>query len=197
MKLNANRIILILSVLILAGGMAALAGAFLAKKPAQDIAGLGGPFKLLNQNGEEVDDTLFQGKPTLLFFGYTHCPDICPTKLYEAAQFMQSLGADADKINVVFTSIDPERDTPALLKDYLSSFDPRIVGLTGPTPAIASFARSWRAFYRKADIHGDDYSMDHTAALYLLDKAGHFVTLIDLERAPDRAAALVKTQLQS
>lgn len=197
MKFTANRFILLLSALILAGGIATLGGAFLATGSKQGAGALGGPFSLVNQNGEKVDQRLFTGKPTLLFFGYTHCPDICPTKLFEVAQLMQKLGKDADRLNIVFTSIDPERDSPELLKDYLGSFDPRFVGLTGSPEAIASFAKSWRAYYRKAEPSENGYSMDHTAALYLLDKSGQFSTLIDLERAPDRAEAMVKAALQS
>lgn len=192
MKFSATRIIFMLSLVILAGGLAALSGALLSGKNRPDGAGLGGPFSLIDHNGRSVDQTILAGKPTLLFFGFTHCPDICPTKLYEMAQFITRLGPDGKRLNVVFASVDPERDTPDLLKAYLSGFNDHFIGLTGSNEAMAAFAKSWRAFYRKVGDTPGSYSIDHTAAVYVLDNKGRFVGLIDMERAPDKAMTMVK-----
>lgn len=194
-QLTANRLVLLLSLLILAGGLAALSWTFTSGRNQPPVANLGGPFSLIDQNGRTVDQTILAGKPTLLFFGYTHCPDICPTRLYEMAQFVARMGPQGKRLNVVFASVDPERDTPDLLKGYLSGFSDDFIGLTGSSQAVAAFARSWRAFYRKVGDTPDSYSMDHTAAIYVLDKKSAFVALIDIEKAPDKAMALLLTLL--
>ena len=195
MTRTASRIVFALSLLILAGGVVTLSAVLLRNGQNREITALGGPFRLIDQSGRGVDEKVLVGKPTILFFGYTHCPDICPTRLYEMAQFVAMLGPEGGRLNVVFASIDPERDTPALLKDYLAGFNDRFIGLTGSPEAVAAFAKAWRAFYRKVANGSDNYTMDHTAALYLLDKKGQFVALIDIERAPDKASAMVKTLL--
>src|SRR6476646_8346800 len=105
-------------------------------KVAQPAA-IGGSFQLTDQNGASVTDKSLKGKPTLIFFGFTHCPDVCPTSLFELSELLKAMGEDADRVNAYFISVDPERDTPAAMKDYLSSFDPHLRGLTGDTEAIA------------------------------------------------------------
>ena len=138
MIMRLPRLVLVLSALLV--GLILLATTLLltnANRQSQPNLGIGGPFRLINQEGIEVSERDFLGRPSLVFFGYTHCPDICPTKLLEVSEIFRALGADK-KINALFMTIDPERDTPALLKDYLSSFDPRIVGLTGTPEAIPS-----------------------------------------------------------
>ena len=151
-------------------------------------AAIGGPFHLIDQNGRAVSDQDFRGKPLLVFFGYTHCPDVCPTTLFDVSEVMRRLGPEADRAAALFITVDPQRDTPATLKDYLSSFDPHLRGLTGSTDATAAVAKAYRVYYKKVPTEGDDYTMDHTAIVYLMDKDGHFVAPFSLRRTPEAAA---------
>ena len=151
-------------------------------------AAIGGPFHLIDQDGRAVSDQDFRGKPLLVFFGYTHCPDVCPTTLFDVSEVMRRLGPEADRAAALFITVDPQRDTPATLKDYLSSFDPHLRGLTGSTDATAAVAKAYRVYYKKVPTEGDDYTMDHTAIVYLMDKDGHFVAPISLRRNPEAAA---------
>jgi len=150
---------------------------------------VGGPFQLTDQDGKPISDESFRGKPFLVFFGFTHCPDICPTTLFEVSEVMRALGPDADRTAALFISVDPERDTPAKLKDYLSSFDPHLRGATGSPETIAAVAKSYRVYYKKVPTEKDDYTMDHTAIVYLMDKSGRFVAPFNLRRPPEQAAA--------
>ncbi|QFU14743.1 SCO family protein [Microvirga thermotolerans] len=150
---------------------------------------VGGPFSLVNHRGERVTQDTFKGKPTAYFFGFTHCPEVCPTTLFEMSQHLKDLGPDADRLNVVFVTVDPERDTPELLKTYMESFDPRIVALTGTPEEIASAAKSFRIAYRKVPTEGGNYTMEHTASVIVTDAKGELVTLIDYhEEAPSALA---------
>jgi len=151
-------------------------------------AAIGGPFHLIDQDGRAVSDEDFRGKPLLVFFGYTHCPDVCPTTLFDVSEVMRRLGPEADRAAALFITVDPQRDTPATLKDYLSSFDPHLRGLTGSTDATAAVAKAYRVYYKKVPTEGDDYTMDHTAIVYLMDKDGHFVAPFSLRRTPEAAA---------
>ena len=154
------------------------------------VAGIGGPFSLIDQNGGTFTEASLQGRPTLLFFGYTFCPDVCPTTLLEAETWMKELGADADRLRVVFVSVDPERDTPDVLAGYVSNFDPRIIGLTGPADEVAQAAADFRATYRRVDKEGGDYRMDHTAGVFLFHPDGRFASIIDFHE--DRRFAVPK-----
>lgn len=157
-------------------------------------AGIGGPFALVDQDGLGVTQADVAGRPFIVFFGYTHCPDVCPTTLTDLTGLLQALGPD-QALPVLFVTIDPERDTPAVLKSYLSSFDPRIRGLTGPPDAITAAEKAYRVYAKKVPTGTDDYSMDHTAVIYLMDKAGRFVAALNLDQAPQAAAAEVKRDL--
>jgi protein SCO1/2 len=152
-------------------------------------AAIGGPFHLVDQDGRTVSDQDFRGKPLLVFFGYTHCPDVCPTTLFDVSEVMRRLGPEADRAAALFITVDPQRDTPATLKDYLSSFDPHLRGLTGSTDATAAVAKAYRVYYKKVPTEGDDYTMDHTAIVYLMDKQGNFVAPFSLRRRPEDSAA--------
>ena len=163
-------------------------------KVAQPAA-IGGPFQLTDQNGKAVTDKNLKGKPTLIFFGYTHCPDVCPTSLFEISEVLRAMGKDADKVNAVFISVDPERDTPATMKDYLSSFDPHLKGLTGDPTAVAKVLSAYRVYARKVPLKDGDYTMDHTALIYLMDRDGHFVAPFNLKRTPEEAAKDLKRYL--
>ena len=163
-------------------------------KVAQPAA-IGGPFQLTDQHGKAVTDKNLKGKPTLIFFGYTHCPDVCPTSLFEISEVLRAMGKDADKVNAVFISVDPERDTPATMKDYLSSFDPHLEGLSGDPEAIANVIKSYRVYAKKVPTKDGDYTMDHTALIYLMDRDGRFVSPFNLKRTPEEAAADLKRYL--
>ncbi|SCB54379.1 protein SCO1/2 [Bradyrhizobium shewense] len=163
-------------------------------KVAQPAA-IGGPFQLTDQNGKAVTDKSLKGKPTLIFFGYTHCPDVCPTSLFEISEVLRAMGKDADKVNAVFISVDPERDTPATMKDYLSSFDPHLEGLSGNPAETAKVISSYRVYAKKVPTKDGDYTMDHTALIYLMDRDGRFVSPFNLKRTPDEAAADLKKYL--
>ena len=163
--------------------------------PSAGAAAIGGPFSLVDQNGRTVTDKDMRGHPFLVFFGFTHCPDVCPTALFEISEVFGKLGPDAQKVGALFVTIDPERDTPAAMKDYLSSFNPRLVGLTGDPAAIAAVAKEYRVYVKKVPLDNGEYTMDHTALVYLMDKEGRFVTPFNLKRTPDDAAADLRRYL--
>jgi protein SCO1/2 len=159
------------------------------------IAAVGGPFHLEDQNGKPVSDEDLKGRPYLVFFGYTHCPDICPTTLFDISQVMQKLGEDADRAGALFITVDPERDTPAVLKDYLSNFDPHLRGLTGDAAAVNAAIKAYRVYAKKIPLENGDYTMDHTAVVYLMDKDGRFVAPFNLKQTPEAAAAQLRRYL--
>jgi protein SCO1 len=150
---------------------------------------IGGPFNLVDQDGKPITDQDMKGRPFLVFFGYTHCPDICPTTLFELSEVLHAMGKDADRVHALFVTVDPDRDTPAVMKDYLSSFDPHLRGVTGDQQAIAVAEKEYRVYAKKVPIDHGDYSMDHTALVYLMNKQGRFVAPFNLKRKPAEAAA--------
>src|SRR5436189_1224836 len=131
------------------------------------VSTVGGPFKLVDQNDKPITEQDFKGEPFLVFFGFTHCPDVCPTTLFEVSEIFRALGPDAKNLRAMFVTVDPERDTPAVLKDYLASFAPRIIGVTGDTDAIAAAEKSYRVYAKKVPTDSG-YTMDHTAIVYLM-----------------------------
>jgi protein SCO1/2 len=135
------------------------------------------------------------GKPSIVFFGFTHCPDVCPTALFEMSEVLRAMGSDADKVNAYFVSVDPERDTPAVMKDYLSSFDPHLKALTGSPDEVAKVISAYRVYAKKIPLKDGDYTMDHTALIYLMDRNGNFVRPFNLKRTPEEAAAELKRYL--
>jgi protein SCO1 len=158
-------------------------------------AAIGGPFQLSDQSGAAVTEKSLVGRPTLIFFGFTHCPDVCPTALFEISEILRAMGKDADRVNAYFVSVDPERDSKEAMKDYLSSFDPHLKGLTGDPDAIAKVLSVYRVYAKKVPLKDGDYTMDHTALTYLMDRDGHFVAPFNLNRTPDEAAADLKRYL--
>lgn len=150
---------------------------------------IGGAFTATRQDGARVNEAILKGKPTLMFFGFTHCPDICPTTLFDVSEIFRALGPDADKAQGVFVTVDPERDDPAQMKLYLSSFDPHILGLSGTAEETAAILKAYRVYARKVPLDGKDYTMDHTALVYLIDRNGHFVSTFNMKRKPADAAA--------
>ena len=141
------------------------------------VARIGGPFTLTSQNGTTFTDADLVGRPYAIFFGFTHCPDICPTTLLDMSSRLDELKADADKLRMVFVSVDPERDTPAFLAEYMKSFDKHIVGLTGTPAQVATIAKAYRVIYEKVGS-GRDYTVNHTATVYLFDAKGNFASTI-------------------
>lgn len=155
------------------------------------MTSVGGPFTLVDHHGKAVTEKDFLGKPFLVFFGFTHCPDICPTTLFETTQRLQALGSDADKLNVLFITVDPERDTPDQLKLYLSSFDPRITGLSGTLEQVDIAAKVFKAYYRKVPTEGS-YTMDHLSIIYMMNRQGHLEGIITNQEPEPAAIAKLK-----
>ena len=190
MTARMSQILLILSAFVLVvftGVVLYATGNFNVAGPASSA--IGGPFKLIDQNGNSITDADIKGRPFLVFFGYTHCPDVCPTTLFDVSEVMRALGKVADRTGALFVTVDPERDTPAVMKDYLSSFDPHLRGATGDRAAIDAAEKAYRVYAKKVPTENGDYTMDHTALVYLMDKQGRFVAPFSLKRRPEEAAA--------
>jgi protein SCO1/2 len=192
MNAPAGRVFLVLAAF--ATGLLVCLGAILlvtgrGAGPVALSAAVGGPFQLVDEDGKAFGDQNLKGKPFLVFFGFVRCPEVCPTTLFEMSEVIRSLGKDADRAGALLISVDPERDTPASLKDYLSSFDPHLKGLTGDPAAIAAVAKAYRVYYKKVPLETGDYTVDHTAVVYLMDKDGRFVAPFNLKRTAQAAAA--------
>ncbi|WP_424137713.1 SCO family protein [Roseomonas chloroacetimidivorans] len=159
----------------------------------QTAVAIGGPFSLTDHRGRAVTERDFAGKPSAVFFGFTFCPDVCPTTLANMTAQMDALGPDADRINWLLISVDHERDTPQVLAQYLEPFDSRIVGLTGTEQQVEGAARSFQVQYRRVPLEGGGYTMDHSASVFLLDAAGRFAGTLDYEES--QAVATEKLRL--
>jgi protein SCO1/2 len=177
-----------LALAIAAGGLVLLAILWAAMWPTSAPRSLiGGPFALETGDGKTITDASLRGEPFLVYFGYTHCPDVCPTEL---AAISDVLRAMPDKrVKALFITVDPERDTPAVMADYVSSFDNRIIGLSGSPQAIAQVEKDYRVYSRKADPQPNgDYSMDHSSVIYLMDSKGAFAEVFRVDRPPEQSA---------
>lgn len=164
---------------------------WLTNRPTVEASGFGGgTYALVDQRGNAVDQTMFQGHPSALFFGFTHCPEVCPTTMAEMSGWFEQLGDEGKDLQAYFVSIDPERDTPAILGDYVSWVSDRITGVTGTPEEIAKMAKAWGVYYAKVPLEGEDYTMDHTASVFLLDANGQFQSTIAYRE--DSAIALQK-----
>ncbi|WP_338661895.1 SCO family protein [Pararoseomonas sp. SCSIO 73927] len=210
-----------IAVLVLILGLGAVWGAaFLARKPGEDLGAafarlaggasapsaggvalpggvsVGGPFTLVDGDGRTVTEADLRGKLALVFFGYTFCPDVCPTELQAVAQAMDLLGPQAEAVRPVFVSIDPERDTPAKIKDYVALFHPSILGLTGTQAQVAAAARAWRVYYAKVTPPGaSEYLMDHSSFTYLMGRDGSLRNLFRPGVSPEEMATAIRAQL--
>ena len=153
---------------------------------------IGGPFHLIDQNGKPVSDADLKGKWQLVFFGYTHCPDTCPTTMNEISLALDRLGAKGKEVGVVFITVDPERDTPAVLKSYVESFDASVLALTGSDQAVAQAAKDYRVYYAKHPRPDGGYDMDHSAVVYVMDPQGRFTATF----TPDSGADAIVERLQ-
>lgn len=159
-------------------------------------ADIGGPFTLTDQNGKRVDESLLKGKWTVVFFGFTYCPDVCPTTLQALAATKQQLGDQARDLQVVFITIDPERDTPPALKAYLANAGlPEAIGLTGTPAEIDAAAKAYRIYYAKRG-EGSDYTMDHSTAAYLMNPQGAFSRAIPYGMSPSQKAKVIRDAMQ-
>jgi protein SCO1/2 len=149
---------------------------------------VGGPFALVDGAGKTVTDADFRGRWMLVYFGYTHCPDACPTALNDVAVALGKLGAKKAKLVPIFITVDPARDTAALMKDYVASFGPEFVGLTGTDAALQSVEKEYRVYAAKHPLEDGDYAMDHSSYIYVMDPRGRFVTTFTHETSPDEMA---------
>jgi protein SCO1 len=187
--------VLLAGILILAAGT--LLGLALRETPKGAggtllASAIGGPFHLIDQNGKPVSDTDLKGKWQLLFFGYTHCPDTCPTALNEISLALDRLGKKRDEVEIVFITVDPERDTPQVLKSYVESFDAPIIALTGNPDQVAQAAKAYRVYYAKHPRPDGGYDMDHSAVIYIMDPQGRFTATF----TPDATADAMAERLQ-
>jgi protein SCO1 len=187
--------------IVLAAVLVVAAGALLAlavRETPRGAAGtalasaIGGPFRLIDQNGKPVSDADLKGKWQLVFFGYTHCPDTCPTALNEISLALDQLGVKRDEVEIVFITVDPERDTPAVMKAYVQSFDARIIALTGSPDAVAQAAKAYRVYYAKHPRGDGEYDMDHSAVIYVMNPEGRFTATF----TPDSTADAIAQRLQ-
>ena len=160
------------------------------RSQVQEVARIGGPFTLVDDTGSAVTEKTLAGRPSAIYFGYTFCPEVCPTTLLDLSNWIKQLGPDADKINYAFVTIDPERDTPASMHLYLSSFDKHIRGYTGTPEQIAKIAKEYRVYYKKIPTGDGGYVMDHTTLIYLMGSDGKFVSIIAYQE--NDATALAK-----
>lgn len=152
----------------------------------------GAPFTLVDQKGKEITEAAFRGHPSALFFGFTHCPEVCPTTLFELDGWLKAMGDEGKDIRAYFVSVDPERDTPEVMDLYVSNVSDRITGITGDPAKVAAMVKSFGIFSRKVELEGGDYTMDHTASILLLDEGGDFFGTIAYEENPETALAKLK-----
>ncbi|TQX91933.1 MULTISPECIES: SCO family protein [unclassified Rhizobium] len=170
------------------------AGSFyFTRSPESAAAGgpFGVPFTLVAQNGQPITEKAFRGRPSAVFFGYTHCPDVCPTTLFEMDGWLQKVDPDGSKLGAYFVTVDPERDTPAIMKEYVSNVSRRITGISGPTDKVTEMVHGFRVYAVKVPLDAKDpngdYTMDHSASVYLLDAEGRFAGTIAYQENPDTA----------
>lgn len=156
------------------------------------VADIGGPFALIDQHGRPFTDRDLAGKPALVFFGFTYCPEVCPTTLTRMSGWLKALGPNADKLNIVFISIDPDRDTPKQLATYLTAFDPRIHGLTGTQAQVDEVADEYRVYHRKVPLADGGYTMDHSAVIYALDRKGALSGILTYDQPDAKALAAIR-----
>ena len=180
----------VISDLVMPGG-----GTLVSTVRTMAVPPIGGPFALVDDTGKPRRDTEFRGKLMLIYFGYTHCPDACPTALQDMADALEKLGPTAEQVAPIFITVDPARDTVQYLKGYAEQFDPRFVALTGDADQIAAAAKAYRVYYRKADDK-PDYLMDHSSIVYLMGRDGAFLTHFTHETTPDQMADALRKYLR-
>ena len=180
------------AIAVAAGATALWMGLALRAQVQSGATKIGGPFTLVDDTGVQVSEADLKGKSTVMYFGYTFCPEVCPTTLTDLVQWMQMIGRDADRLNYVFVTVDPERDTPKVMHDYVSAFDPRIRGLTGTSEQIAKVTKEYGVYYKRIPTLDGGYVMDHSAILYLMDANGRFVGVIPYQENTAKAVPQLK-----
>ncbi|WP_117192519.1 SCO family protein [Rhizobium terrae] len=185
------RIILWVAVVALAGVLVFLTLTITKSKQQLAEGPFGVPFQLVAQNGQPITEKAFQEKPTALFFGFTHCPEVCPTTLFELNGWLHKVDPDGTRLNGFFVSIDPERDSPELLGQYISNVTDRVKGISGPPEKVLEMAKGFKVYFKKVPVDekdpNGDYTMDHTASVFLLDNGGRFAGTIAYGENPDVA----------
>ncbi len=164
--------------------------------PSPFTSGVGGAFSLVDDNSKRFTSRDLLGKPAMIYFGYTFCPEVCPTTLTHMSAWLHALGPEATKLRTVFVTIDPARDTAAKMKEYLSGFDPNIIGLTGTPAEIATIARDYKVYYKKVPIPGGSYTMDHSSFIYLMTAKGKLDGLISYGEPDTKAMAALRRLLR-
>ncbi len=189
--MKSFRIVLWVAVVALAGILVWLTMEVTRSKQSLAEGAFGVPFQLVAQNGQPITEKAFQEKPTALFFGFTHCPEVCPTTLFELNGWMHKADPDGTKLNGFFVSVDPERDSPELLGQYISNVTDRVKGISGPPEKIAEMIKGFKVYAKKVPVDEKnptgDYTMDHTASVFLLDNGGRFAGTIAYGENPDVA----------
>lgn len=176
-------------------GLIAAAAVWLLATGNPLAPGPGAPFSLIDQEGRNVTERDFRGRPYGIYFGYTRCPDVCPTTLSDYQLWRQALGPAADGFRLVFVTVDPARDTPQMLKGYLASFSDSVIGLSGSEEAIADIVRRYGIYRRKVPGEDGDYTVDHTATVFLIDRHGRFFGKILYQEATNEALAKLRALL--
>jgi len=179
---NRMSLLIVLAACLVAIGALAVVAVDLKPQAASRQVAVGGPFSLTDQDGKTITDADMKGHPFIVFFGFTHCPDVCPTTLYDLSQALNGLGDDAKNIPALFVTVDPERDTPEVMKRYVSNFNPDIRGVTGEPAAIQAMVKAYRGYAKKVPTEDGDYTMDHTAVVYLMGADGQFISPLNLQR---------------
>ena len=179
---NRMSLLIVLAACLVAIGALAVVAVDLKPQAASRQVSVGGPFSLTDQDGKTITDADMKGHPFIVFFGFTHCPDVCPTTLYDLSQALNGLGDDTKNIPALFVTVDPERDTPEVMKRYVSNFNPDIRGVTGEPAAIQAMVKAYRGYAKKVPTEDGDYTMDHTAVVYLMGADGQFISPLNLQR---------------
>ena len=185
MKINSVRALIVVGFFIVILSLIGLFLPVILKKDLQTHylsgAKLGVPFELIDSNGNKITESAFVGSPAVLFFGFTHCPNVCPIALHRLSLLIEKLGEDQNKLNVYFITLDPERDNWKILNNYLSVFNNRIIGITGESKKIEALTKSWGVYSKKVPLNGENYTIDHTSLIFLLKSDGNFLKTIDFE----------------
>jgi protein SCO1 len=192
---RARRLAVPLAALVFGLGVLVLAVVLTLTPMQPGAAAVGGLFSLVDQDGRPITEKDVAGRPHLVFFGFTHCPDVCPTTLFRISEVLKATGEKGRNLQALFISVDPERDRPEVLKEYLSSFDERVRGLTGEPAAVEAAVKAYRAYARKVPTKDGDYTMEHTSYVYLMDRRNRFVSTLNLNRPPEEVAGDLLKQL--
>ena len=196
MKKLCVSLTLLITIGALMGGLALYMRYIAQGRGTPGVIYLTQPFSMLNQDGQTVTEQTFLGKPSLFFFGYTHCPDICPTTLGKITAWLHDMGPDAQNLNVVFVTVDPARDTPEAMKNYLSAFSPQITGLIGNPKPLRQLAKEYMVYYAKVPEKNGDYSMNHSAMIIMVGPHGAFKGAISQSDSDEAAMSKIRALLQ-